>query len=102
MSVQPLTCCFRFSIHNAYFKTAAWKHVRDHAKLLKDLELDDSNIFSQIKAKPALATAYLELHGMLKLIEASGQKELGLLAASTSALLGGALYPPANASQNIT
>ncbi|KAF8749705.1 HicA toxin of bacterial toxin-antitoxin [Rhizoctonia solani] len=72
-----------YRIHNAYFKTAAWKYVRDHAKLLKDLELDDSNIFAQIKANPALSTAYLELHGMLKLIEASGQKELGLLAAAT-------------------
>ncbi|CAE6373255.1 unnamed protein product [Rhizoctonia solani] len=80
---QFVTSAIAYRIHNAYFKTAAWKHVRDHAKLLKDLELDDSNIFSQIKAKPALATAYLELHGMLKLIEASGQKELGLLAAST-------------------
>ncbi|KAF8747659.1 HicA toxin of bacterial toxin-antitoxin, partial [Rhizoctonia solani] len=80
---QFVTSAIAYRIHNAYFKTAAWKYVRDHAKLLKDLELDDSNIFAQIKANPALSTAYLELHGMLKLIEASGQKELGLLAAAT-------------------
>ncbi|KAJ1300287.1 hypothetical protein OPQ81_005113 [Rhizoctonia solani] len=70
-------------IHNAYFRAAAWKYVRDHGKLLQDLALDDANVFAQLKANPALCSAYLELHGMLKYLEASGQKELGLLTSAS-------------------
>jgi hypothetical protein len=74
---------FGLSIHNAYFRTAAWKYVRDHGKLLKDMGLEDLNVYAQLKAKPALCTAYLEAYQMLKVIEASGQHELGLLASAS-------------------
>ncbi|KAG8791145.1 hypothetical protein FRC12_010082, partial [Ceratobasidium sp. 428] len=70
-------------IHNAYFKTAAWKYVRDHAKLLQDLGLDNVNVYAQIKGNPALCMAYLETYEMLRQIEASGQHEVGLLASSS-------------------
>ncbi|KAG8732008.1 hypothetical protein FRC11_001107 [Ceratobasidium sp. 423] len=82
-NAQFVTSTIAVRIHNAYFRTAAWKYVRDHGKLLKDLELNDLNVFAQLKANPALSTAYLELHGMLKLLEASGQHELGLLASAS-------------------
>lgn len=70
-------------IHNAYFRTAAWKYVRDHAKLLKDMGLEDLNVYAQLKGKEALALVYLEAYQMLKLIEASGQHELGLVATAS-------------------
>ncbi|CAE6526758.1 unnamed protein product [Rhizoctonia solani] len=78
-----VTSTIAIRIHNAYFRTAAWKYVRDHAKFLKDMELDDTNVLAQLKEKEARATAYLGIYEMLKHLEASGQKELGLLAAST-------------------
>lgn len=70
-------------IHNAYFRAAAWKYVRDHAKLLKDMELEDLNVYAQLKSKPALCVAYLETYEMLRQIEASGQHEVGLLASAS-------------------
>ncbi|KAG8685986.1 hypothetical protein FRC08_012795, partial [Ceratobasidium sp. 394] len=70
-------------IHNAYFRTAAWKYVRDHAKLLQDLGLNDINVYAQIKGNPALCLAYLETYEMLRQIEASGQHEVGLLASAS-------------------
>ncbi|KAF8598711.1 hypothetical protein BDV93DRAFT_526620 [Ceratobasidium sp. AG-I] len=70
-------------IHNAYFRTASWKYVRDHAKLLKDMELEDLNVYAQLKSKPALCIAYLETYEMLRQIEASGQHEVGLLASAS-------------------
>ncbi|KDN33662.1 hypothetical protein RSAG8_13246, partial [Rhizoctonia solani AG-8 WAC10335] len=81
---QFVTSTIAIRIHNAYFRTAAWKYVRDHGKLLKDdLGLDDTNVFAQLKANEGAAAAYLGIHEMLKHLEASSQKELGLLAAST-------------------
>ncbi|CAE6497470.1 unnamed protein product [Rhizoctonia solani] len=81
---QFVTSTIAIRIHNAYFRTAAWKYVRDHAKLLKDdLGLDDTNVFAQLKANGGIAATYLGIHEMLKHLEASSQKELGLLAAST-------------------
>ncbi|KAG9098131.1 hypothetical protein FRC06_006777 [Ceratobasidium sp. 370] len=70
-------------IHNAYFRTAAWKYVRDHARLLQDLGLNDINVYAQIKGNPALCLAYLETYEMLRQIEASGQHEVGLLASAS-------------------
>ncbi|CAE6449635.1 unnamed protein product [Rhizoctonia solani] len=81
---QFVTSTITIRIHNAYFRTAAWKYVRDHAKLLKDdLGLDDTNVFAQLKSNGAMSAAYLAIYEMLKHLEASSQKELGLLAAST-------------------
>ncbi|CAE6418073.1 unnamed protein product, partial [Rhizoctonia solani] len=81
---QFVTSTIAIRIHNAYFRTAAWKYVRDHAKLLKDdLGLDDTNVFAQLKSNGAMSAAYLAIYEMLKHLEASSQKELGLLAAST-------------------
>ncbi|KAH7332604.1 hypothetical protein B0J17DRAFT_722141 [Rhizoctonia solani] len=82
-NAQFVTSTIAIRIHNAYFRTAAWKYVRDHAKFLRDTELDDTNVFAQLKEKESRATTYLGIFEMLKHLEASCQKELGLLAAST-------------------
>ncbi|QRV96685.1 hypothetical protein RhiJN_24703 [Ceratobasidium sp. AG-Ba] len=62
-------------IHNAYFRTAAWKYVRDHAKLLEDLGLEDVNVYAQLKGHDGKCKAYLQIYEMLRQIEASGQHE---------------------------
>lgn len=47
------------------------------------MELEDLNVYAQLKAKPALCIAYLETYEMLRQIEASGQHEVGLLASAS-------------------
>ncbi|KAG9122410.1 hypothetical protein FRC07_001219, partial [Ceratobasidium sp. 392] len=69
--------------HAIASRTAAWKYVRDHAKLLQDLGLDNVNVYAQLKGNPALCMAYLETYEMLRQIEASGQHEVGLLASAS-------------------
>ena len=47
------------------------------------MELEDLNVYAQLKAKPALCIAYLGTYEMLRQIEASGQHEVGLLASAS-------------------